>query len=171
MMKQLQMMGRKQSSRSSVSKDKSFVEDEPTTVSDASERPQEQAGRMSLFHRLFAPDTMETDVSEDSQFDSLGSASQYTDMSGSIDEYEESDANDESTAESSQTSTLVKFDRDLRARHRAACKNMTVRKTDSVCGGNSAAHQSCALTLFLFKCRTENTPRRSRRLKAFYQRY
>ena len=53
-------------------------------------------------------------------------------MSGSIDEDEESDANDESTAEASQTSTLVKFDRDLRARHRAACKNMTVRRL--VCG-------------------------------------
>ena len=97
-----------------------------------SEEPQEQqasGGRMSLFHQLFAPDTMETDVSEDSQFDSLGSASQYTDMTGSIDEDDESEANDESTGEASQTSTLIKFDRDLRSRHRAACKNMTVRES------------------------------------------
>jgi hypothetical protein len=124
-MKRFNMMGRKQSS---VSKEKS-KEDEGTTASAASEEPQEEeVGRMSLFHRLFAPDTMETDVSEDSQYDSLGSASQYTDVTGSIDdEDDDSEVNDESTGEASQTSTLIKFDRDLRARHRAACKNMTVR--------------------------------------------
>lgn len=80
--------------------------------------------RKSMFQRLFAPDSVETDVSAEDDDDyshrtdghSLDSATYYgSDDSGSDDE----------TDEPSATSTLLKFDRDLRARHRGACKNMT----------------------------------------------
>ena len=85
---------------------------------------EKEEGRMSLFQRLFAPESIETDVSGDSESGSFDSATNFTDMSdGSEDE-----ENDESTGEPSATSTMIKFDRDLRARHRGACKNMTVRK-------------------------------------------
>ncbi len=84
---------------------------------------QKEGKHMSLFQRLFAPESIETDVSGDSESGSLDSATHFTDMSGS-----EEEDNDESTAEPSTTSTAIKFDRDLRARHRGACKNMTVRK-------------------------------------------
>lgn len=80
--------------------------------------------RMSLFQRLFTPESVETDVSDDSESGSLDSATHFSEMSGS----EEDEENDESTAEPSTTSTMIKFDRDLRARHRGACKNMTVCK-------------------------------------------
>jgi hypothetical protein len=98
--------------------------DDKTTTDISEEAPPDQ-GKMSLFHRLFAPGSMETDVSEDSQYDSQDSRSQFTDMTGSLDE-EDEEGHDDSTGEPSATSTLIKFDRDLRARHRAACKNMTV---------------------------------------------
>lgn len=106
------------------------VKGDDKTSSDVSEEapvPVPELSNMSLFHQLFAPGTMETDVSEDSQYDSQDSRSQFTDMTGSLDE-DEDDAHDDSTGEPSTSSTLIKFDRDLRARHRAACKNMTVRK-------------------------------------------
>lgn len=87
--------------------------------------------KMSLFDRLFAPDSMESDVSEDSQFDSVDSRSQFSDTTESVDEEEDvRGEGDDSTGEPSATSTLIKFDRDLRARHRTACKNMTVRTDD-----------------------------------------
>lgn len=95
------------------------IDDDESVISE--EFPE---GKMSLFHQLFAPGSLETDISEDSQFDSLGSASMYSDMSGSLDEEEEEE---ESAAEVSDTSTQLKMDRELRARHRSACKNMTVR--------------------------------------------
>ncbi|KAG7354995.1 tetratricopeptide repeat family protein [Nitzschia inconspicua] len=105
------------------------VKEDDKTATDVSEEvpPAADNGKMSLFHRLFAPGSMETDVSDDSQYDSQDSRSQYTDMTGSLDEDEE-DGHDESTGEPSASSTLIKFDRELRARHRAACKNMTSGK-------------------------------------------
>jgi hypothetical protein len=84
----------------------------------------ESKKHMSLFQRLFAPESLETDVSGDSDSGSLDSATHFTDDASGSDE-----ENDESTGEPSTSSSAIKFDRELRARHRGACKNMTVRKT------------------------------------------
>jgi hypothetical protein len=128
------MFGRK--ANPTTTPQKSSKEDDKTTsVTDDGE---DDNGRMtSLFHRLFAPGSIETDVSEDSQYDSLDSHSQYTDMSGSADEdgrSGKSEGPDDSTVDGSDTSTLIKFDRDLRARHRAACKSMTVSDDSNLAG-------------------------------------
>ena len=75
---------------------------------------------VGFFDRLFSPGTIDTDVSgdEDTEFDgSLGSGTIYTDMTGRSDE----DSDDFSTV-----STLMRFNKELRAKHRSACKNMTV---------------------------------------------
>lgn len=79
--------------------------------------------RMSLFQRLFAPESIETDVSGDSDSETLDSATQFTDASSS-----DGEKNDDSTGEPSNSSTAIRFERDLRLRHRGACKSMTVRK-------------------------------------------
>jgi hypothetical protein len=78
----------------------------------------------SLFQRLFAPGSLESEFSDDelSETESMDSGTQFTDMSGSVD----SDSDSDDSTEPSATSTQLKLDRDLRARHRAACKNMTV---------------------------------------------
>jgi hypothetical protein len=99
--------------------------DDDKTGTDVSDDDGGETAKTSLFHRLFAPDSIETDVSEDSDYDSQDSHSLCTDGTGSHDEDEDED-NDDSTGEPSATSTLIQFDKDLRARHRAACKNMTV---------------------------------------------
>ena len=75
---------------------------------------------VGFFDRLFSPGTIDTDVSgdEDTEFDdSVGSGTIYTDMTG---------RSDEDSDESSTASTLILFDKELRAKHRSACKNMTV---------------------------------------------
>ena len=74
-----------------------------------------------FFNRLFSPGTIETDVSGedyDTEIEgSVGSATYYTDITGQ---------SDDSSDESSMGSTVIRFDKDLRAKHRNACKNMTV---------------------------------------------
>lgn len=77
---------------------------------------------VGFFDRLFSPGTIDTDVSgdEETEFDgSLGSGTIYTDMTGRSDE----DSDDFSTV-----STLMRFNKELRAKHRSACKNMTIGK-------------------------------------------
>jgi len=80
-----------------------------------------------FFGRMFSPGTVATDVSgntgeEDSEFDgSIDSGTIYTDMSDAS-----QSESDDSSDESSTGSTVIRFDRDLRAKHRGACKNMTV---------------------------------------------
>jgi hypothetical protein len=86
-----------------------------TDTKDAEEEPQ------GFFDRLFNPGTIDTDVSGDeneTEFDgSECSGTIYTDMTGTS----ASNVSDESSAES-----LARFDKELRAKHRSACKNMTV---------------------------------------------
>jgi hypothetical protein len=86
-----------------------------TDTKDAEEEPQ------GFFDRLFNPGTIDTDVSDDeneTEFDgSECSGTIYTDMTGTS----ASNVSDESSAES-----LARFDKELRAKHRSACKNMTV---------------------------------------------
>jgi hypothetical protein len=109
--------GKTSSSRKRVEKSSTVSEDK-------------EEGRMSLFQRLFAPESIDTDASGDSDSGSLDSATHFSDMSGSDDE-----DNDDSTQQASATSSMIKFDRDLRARHRGACKNMTVRIQVSISPG------------------------------------
>lgn len=74
-----------------------------------------------FFDRLFNPGTIDTDMSGDEygSFDgSVDSQTIYTDMTGST---------DEGSVETSGTN-LVVFDKELRAKHRNACKNMTMGK-------------------------------------------
>lgn len=83
-----------------------------------------------FFGRLFSPGTVDTSVSEnsveefDSDFDeSIDSGTYYTDIDDS-----QSEESDEFTEESSHGASLVRFDKELRAKHRAACKSMTIGK-------------------------------------------
>jgi hypothetical protein len=80
-----------------------------------------EEAEVGFFEGLFSPGTIDTDVSgdeEDTEFDgSVGSGTIYTDMTG---------RSDEDSEDSSTSSTLMRFDKELRAKHRSACKNMTV---------------------------------------------
>jgi hypothetical protein len=101
------------------------------SVTDVSDDEIVEQGKTSLFQRLFAPDSVETDVSDDSEYDSQDSRSHFTDVTGSHDE-DDDEEHDDSTAERSTTSSVIQFDKDLRTRHRAACKNMTVSQETAV---------------------------------------
>jgi len=72
----------------------------------------------SMFQRLFAPMSADTSVSSASDERSLESHSNVSMMSGS------SNGSDESSCSSSRSAQ--RFDRELRAKHRGACKYMTV---------------------------------------------
>jgi hypothetical protein len=73
----------------------------------------------SIFQRLFAPQSVDTSVSSASDDDeSLGSQSNCSTISGSSGESGESSC--------SSLQSIQLFDRELRAKHRSACKNMTV---------------------------------------------
>ena len=76
----------------------------------------------SMFQRLFSPQTEDDDTSASSASDdqSEGSHSDRSTISGS------SRGSDGSSCDSVQS--IQRFDRELRAKHRSACKNMTVRK-------------------------------------------
>ena len=87
---------------------------------------EEEEEENGFFGRLFFPGTVDTSVSEntgddyDSDFDeSFGSATYFSDFSGDSE-------SGESSAASSTGTSLIRFDRELRAKHRAACKSMTV---------------------------------------------
>lgn len=80
---------------------------------------------LGFFDRLFSPGTIDTDVScdDDTDFDgdtSVGSETIFTNTSG------QSRGSD--SGQSSTGSNLIRFDKELRAKHRSACKNMTVGK-------------------------------------------
>lgn len=75
--------------------------------------------KASMFERLFAPASLDTSVSSHSDDDqSMGSKSNLSTLSGSTDG--SGDSSDSSSA------GIRQFDRELRAKHRGACKNMTV---------------------------------------------
>lgn len=89
---------------------------------------EEEEEENGFFGRLFFPGTVDTSVSEntgddyDSDFDeSFGSATYFSDFSGDSE-------SGESSAASSTGTSLIRFDRELRAKHRAACKSMTIGK-------------------------------------------
>ncbi len=75
---------------------------------------------MGFFERLFAPGTIDTDVSDDEDDETGTLYTDYTGVSGESDGF---------TYESSHGSTVIRFDKELRAKHRSACKNMTVGAT------------------------------------------
>jgi len=78
-----------------------------------------------FFDRLFSPGSIETDYSGDSDFDgSVDSETIYTNMTGAS----HSEDSEGLTEESSVGSTLIRFDKELRAKHRSACKSMTIGK-------------------------------------------
>jgi hypothetical protein len=98
-----------------------------TSRSDRSqETPEtEEEGKTSIFQRLFAPGSVDTSVSSQSnEDDSAGSETNLSTLSGSSGE-----SDDGSSDNSDSEGGLQRFDRELRAKHRGACKNMTVRKT------------------------------------------
>ena len=81
-----------------------------------------------FFGRLFSPGTVDTDVSGDDDSVSDGSsddsATIFTDEKMSASESESGMSSD--GEEASTSSSMIRFDRELRAKHRSACKNMTV---------------------------------------------
>jgi hypothetical protein len=97
-------------------------DDEDSVETDDSEEnedaPEETKGvKKSIFQKFFTPGSASTSVSSGSDDDrSRDSFSYHSSISGSSDY----------TGESSCDSSVLQFDRELRAKHRAACKNMTV---------------------------------------------
>ena len=89
-------------------------------TSEKAEKAEKETAKASMFERLFAPASVDTSVSSAASDDerSLDSHSHVSTLSGS------SDGSDESSCSSS--SSAHRFDRELRAKHRSACKNMTV---------------------------------------------
>eukprot|EP00537_Pseudo-nitzschia_pungens_P003368 CAMPEP_0172367352 /NCGR_PEP_ID=MMETSP1060-20121228/20858_1 /TAXON_ID=37318 /ORGANISM="Pseudo-nitzschia pungens, Strain cf. cingulata" /LENGTH=494 /DNA_ID=CAMNT_0013091573 /DNA_START=82 /DNA_END=1566 /DNA_ORIENTATION=+ len=95
------------------------------------EEDEEEDQNDGFFGRLFSPGTVDTSVSEntdDEEYESdsdesAGSGTYYTDVTGDSDS-----GSEESSTARSNGSSLVRFDRDLRAKHRAACKSMTIGK-------------------------------------------
>jgi Tetratricopeptide repeat len=86
---------------------------------------EERDQRKNMFQRLFAQESIDTDVSGDED-DGSHRTGAYSLDSATYYGTDDSDSDsDDDTDEPSATSTLLKFDRDLRARHRGACKNMT----------------------------------------------
>ena len=91
------------------------------------------ANKAGIFRQLFSPGSAATSGSE-SNDDTAGSAESETrvstlsgSMSGSVDSSDDDDAGRKSRRSRKASNSAYKFDRDLRARHRGACKNMTVR--------------------------------------------
>jgi hypothetical protein len=74
--------------------------------------------KASIFQRLFAPASAGTSYSQDDD----GSAESEANLST----LSVSTASHDSRDEESEKTGLHKFDRELRTRHRGACKNMTV---------------------------------------------
>jgi len=156
------MLGRKSRRKAREAKKATEeTEDDNRSTTEASEEEDEETVKMSLFQRLFSPGSVETDVSDDDDDDSqsgtsLGSGTQYSE-----DLSESTEGQDESTCEYSATSSLIKFDKDLRARHRAACKYMTVgreyRSSSFVTLPNNSMTKSSVLIgirvlIFLDRC-------------------
>ena len=98
---------------------KERTESQSVATMDTSEKAEKETAKASMFERLFAPASVDTSVSSASDDErSFDSRSHVSTLSGS------SDGSDESSCSSS--STAQRFDRELRAKHRSACKNMTV---------------------------------------------
>lgn len=81
---------------------------------------EEKRPRKNLFDRLFSQDSMDSGEYSDERDDacSVGSETYYESDS-------DSDSDEDETEGPSAASSLLRFDRDMRARHRNACKNMT----------------------------------------------
>ena len=95
---------------------KEKTESQSVATVDTSEK---ESPKASMFERFFAPASADTSVSSASDEErSFDSRSHVSTLSGS------SDGSDESSCSSS--SSAQRFDRELRAKHRSACKNMTV---------------------------------------------
>lgn len=84
------------------------------------ESKENDEGKPSFFSGLFAPGSADTSGSS-SDDDSAGSSTNQSTLSDSEDE---TDTLTQTTA--SKGAALERFDRELRAKHRAACKSMTV---------------------------------------------
>ena len=85
----------------------------------------EEGGR-TMFQRIFMGAS--GDSSAGSYDDSVGSGTLGTDSASEYTGGDQTDDGSEGPEEKSDRG-LQKFDRELRAKHRAACKNMTVRFT------------------------------------------
>jgi hypothetical protein len=83
---------------------------------------EEEAKAGSIFQRLFAPASVGTSYSQDDD-GSAGSETHLSTLSASTASHDSSDGE---TENQDSKVDLQKFDRELRARHRGACKNMTV---------------------------------------------
>lgn len=86
-------------------------EDNDTSEGEETEEEVADGQDKSIFHQFFAPGSLDTSVSSDDQSED----SRLTSSSGD-------------SGASSCSSSVLRFDRDLRAKHRAACKQMTVRQ-------------------------------------------
>ena len=123
-------MGRKSNDEGDVGDDN--VSEVPT-LSNEDDGGGEKNEKKNLFQRLFSQDSDETEASDDDDDDD-DHADDKTYGSGASATYYESDSDSDSDEEehtegpSTTASSLLAFDRDLRARHRIACKNMASGK-------------------------------------------
>ena len=76
----------------------------------------DEVEELGFFERLFSPGTVDTDISE----------YEGTEFGDSVDDETIYTEEDSDTSESSTGSNFERFDKELRGKHRSACKNMTV---------------------------------------------
>lgn len=101
-----------------VAKVKKTKDTRSLTASESEEEVEVEEVKASIFQRLFAPASAGTSYSQDDD----GSAESEANLSTLSVSTASHDTRDEET----EKTGLQKFDRELRTRHRGACKNMTV---------------------------------------------
>jgi hypothetical protein len=110
---------------------KSETEEKGETASSAREL------KTGIFRQFFSPGTADTSGSETNDDESTESGTRLSTISASTGSMDSSDGEDVDRRSSRRSSrrpsnSTQKFDRDLRARHRGACKNMTVSCPDKI---------------------------------------
>lgn len=95
------------------------TENQSVTTVETSDKSEKESPKGNMFERLFAPQSADTSVSSATDDDrSLDSRSNLSTLSGS--------SNDSDNSSCSSARSTQRFDRELRAKHKNACKNMTV---------------------------------------------
>jgi hypothetical protein len=110
-----------------MAKGKSKSKSKKSSRTYVSEESEEDDAKNSIFHRLFLQAANGGSISKSDDGESDGSrtlVSETESASSSDDQTEGADSAGQENSEEDRE--LQKFDRELRAKHRGACKNMTV---------------------------------------------
>ena len=155
-----------------MARGKSTSKSKKSSRSYVSEESEEDEAKNSIFHRLFlqAANGGFSSKSDDGESDGSRTLVSDADSASSSDDQSEG-ADSARREESEEDRELQKFDRELRAKHRGACKNMTVGTTPSIRHSKSAGNASVAQKILFIFFRMANMPKLSRLLKASCQTY